>query len=56
MNRSRGDIKTEVCPVCLKVYIPAPLHSYAYKKQRVCSWGCVCRSERQNEKREGVKA
>ena len=37
------------CPVCGKVFIPAAQHIYRDKgatKRRVCSWGCVCASER----------
>ena len=36
------------CPVCGKVFLPAPQHIYKDKRssKRVCSWGCVCTSER----------
>lgn len=37
------------CPVCGKMFFPAALHVYRDKRspyKRVCSWGCVCKSER----------
>ena len=36
------------CSVCGKNFIPAPLHAYRDKRchKRVCSWTCVCKSER----------
>lgn len=36
------------CPICGKKFIPAPLHVYRDKRsmKRVCSWSCVCESER----------
>lgn len=45
-----------VCPVCGKVFIPAVQHIYRDKRtpyKRVCSWGCVCKSERLKE--QGIK-
>ena len=41
------------CPVCGKLFIPAAQHIYRDKgatKKRVCSWKCVCISERLKEK------
>ena len=37
-----------ICPVCGKSFIPAPMHVYRDKRcrKRVCSWSCVCKSER----------
>ena len=36
------------CPICGKNFIPAPLHVYRDRRnsKRVCSWTCVCKSER----------
>lgn len=48
-----------VCPVCGKVFIPAPLHIYRDKRatsRRVCSWACVCKSERLKEEDRERKA
>lgn len=40
------------CPICGKVFIPAPQHIYKGEKGRlVCSWGCVCKYEREREKK-----
>ena len=34
--------KTNVCPVCGKTFIPAPLHSYMITgKRKVCSYKCM---------------
>jgi hypothetical protein len=43
------DVFSEIkCPVCGKMFIPAPKHVYKdrNRKIRVCSWKCVCESER----------
>ena len=40
------------CPVCGKSFIPYPEHVYKDKRnsgKRVCSWSCVCKSERLKE-------
>lgn len=37
------------CPVCGKTFIAAPQHAYKDKRhqtKKVCSWHCVCESER----------
>ena len=28
------------CPVCKKVFIPAPQHVFVFKKKTYCSWTC----------------
>ena len=37
--------KTNVCPVCGKTFIPAPLHKYKIRihgsEKRVCSYKCM---------------
>lgn len=49
------------CPVCGKEFIPAAQHVYKDRRtpyKIVCSWGCVCASERlknKNKKRNGRK-
>lgn len=40
-----------ICSVCGKEFFPAPYHSYKDKRPNsggklVCSWHCVCQSER----------
>lgn len=40
-------------PVCEKMFFPAAQHVYRDRRspyKRVCSWGCVCTSERLKEK------
>lgn len=39
------------CPVCGKVFAPAPRHVYKHRvtKNLVCTWGCVMTSEREYE-------
>lgn len=51
--RTRTELQEKVCPVCGKTFIPAPLHVYrdarfdkSVKHALVCSWRCVCESER----------
>lgn len=36
------------CPICGKKFIPAPQHVYRDRRstKMVCSWSCVCESER----------
>ena len=34
--------KTNICPVCGKTFIPAPLHKYKiHHNKRVCSYKCL---------------
>ena len=47
------------CPVCEKMFIPATLHAYKDRRspyRRVCSWHCVCESERLKEAGKKGKA
>lgn len=34
------------CPICGKVFVPAPEHIYNDGKKRVCSWHCQVEAER----------
>ena len=36
--------KERVCPICHKIFIPAPLHIYKtkYKSKLICSYKCRC--------------
>lgn len=47
------------CPVCGKIFIAAPEHVYRdqrNKKRKVCSWHCVCESERLRDAAKEAKA
>lgn len=40
------------CPICGKTFYPTPEHAYRDKRspyKKVCSWGCVRKSERLKE-------
>lgn len=40
-----------VCPVCGKIFIPAPFHYYKLKKRKlVCSWNCQIEGEKRKAK------
>ena len=53
--------RERVCKVCGKSFIPAAQHAYKDRRspyQLVCSWSCVCESERlkkKSQKRGGRK-
>lgn len=53
--------RERTCKVCGKSFIPAPLHAYKDRRHPyslVCSWSCVCESERlkkKTQKRGGRK-
>jgi hypothetical protein len=45
-------IQEVVCPVCGKIFIPGYPHAYKDRRspyKRVCTWGCVMKSERLKE-------
>lgn len=47
-----------VCPVCGKLFFLVPEHVYKDRRapyKKVCSWGCVCKSERLNEEAKALK-
>lgn len=51
MKKKRISIsESDICPVCGKSFISAPMHVYkdrrSYGTKKVCSWKCVCESER----------
>lgn len=45
------------CPVCGKSFFAYPEHVYKDKrtKRLVCSWGCVCKSERLKEEAKAAR-
>lgn len=55
MGRKRKDIETmqveSICPICNKVFIPAPLHIYIVKGRYVCSYNCRCKYEKEHPKK-----
>lgn len=47
------------CPVCKKIFVPAPMHVYKSShtngERYVCSWHCVLESERIKEEKAKYK-
>lgn len=37
------------CPVCGKIFCPAPLHAYKVKGVLVCTYSCVLKAEREKK-------
>lgn len=60
----KGDTKAIAlearCGVCGRIFVPAPEHVYKDKRHpygKVCSWSCVCASEKMKEERRAkIKA
>ena len=48
---TKSQLVVETCPVCGKVYVPAPEHVYHMpaRKTRVCSYHCMLEAERRHE-------
>jgi uncharacterized OB-fold protein len=48
---TKSQLVVETCPICGKVYVPAPEHVYHMpaRKTRVCSYHCMLEAERKNE-------
>lgn len=48
-----------ICPVCGISFVPAPMHvckdRRGYGKTNVCSWKCVCESERLLEEQKKLR-
>ena len=48
--KATDGVIARICPVCKKVFVPAPQHSYKFGRQRsaplVCSWSCARASEK----------
>ena len=41
----------KICPICGKLFIPAPEHTYKVAKGgKVCSWACVRKYEKDKAK------
>lgn len=46
------------CPVCGKLFFATSMHVYKDKRapyKKVCSWSCVCKSERLKEEKSKSK-
>lgn len=58
-KREKAYLKLQKCPICGRKFIPSAHHVYSdhrsYGKRLVCSWGCVCESERLLREREEEK-
>jgi hypothetical protein len=55
MSTNLREIK---CPICGKIFVPAPYHAYRanHKDALVCSYHCVLESERRKDtKRKYIK-
>ncbi len=52
-KKTVNQLPEAICPICGKTFIPAVGHVYkdkrTYTNKRVCSWKCVCESERLKE-------
>ena len=50
-----AQLKELKCPICGKIFVPAPEHVYRDKRswhgRFVCSYGCVIKSERMKGER-----
>lgn len=46
LNRVYSSLVELECPVCGKIFVPAPEHIYNDGKKRVCSWHCQVEAER----------
>lgn len=55
--KSGFEISERICPICGKIFVPAPMHVYKIKTNTlVCTWSCLCRYEREKERgRKGKK-
>ena len=50
--KKRGLFKVKTCPICEKNFIPSVYHIYKVKGKMVCSWGCVMRAEKEEERKK----
>lgn len=53
------ELVEDICPICGKLYIPAPLHIYRVSngrggQKRVCKWSCVMEGERRLKNKQKV--
>ena len=55
-NRKNSSLKEAKCPICNKVFVPAPEHMYkAHDKVRyVCTYHCMLESEKRFEARRAM--
>lgn len=45
-------IKVIICPICKKIFIPAPYHIYRVGKTRVCSYTCTLPGAKEKKRKE----
>ena len=48
MNES-GHLIERKCPVCGKIFVPAPEHVYIEDKKGFCKWSCLCDYRKKKE-------
>ena len=53
-----GNLVERKCPVCGKIFVPAPEHVYIEDQKGFCKWSCLCeyrkRKEAAKEKRRAT--
>lgn len=51
-NIQKGNGVTLVtCPICKKVFVPAPQHAFKIDGKFVCSWSCLRHGAMEKEKK-----
>ena len=52
MNYDVYSLKERECPVCGKIFVPAPQHVFVEDDKVFCKWTCLCayRKQRKSEK------
>ncbi len=44
-----------ICPICKKIFIPAPYHIYVKEKVKYCGWNCYNKVENAKRDKGGAK-
>jgi len=44
-----GNLVERKCPVCGKIFVPAPEHVYIEDQKGFCKWTCLCEYRRRKE-------
>lgn len=44
-----GNLVERKCPVCGKIFVPAPEHVYIEDQKGFCKWSCLCEYRRRKE-------
>jgi hypothetical protein len=48
-------MRESICPVCKKIFIPAPYHIYVKNEITYCGWNCYNKSENTKMDKGGAK-